>query len=439
MRQLCGKLSFRSYPFQALHLSPTLSGSFGCTAIMKAEDNKEKQMSHQKKEETIIPEKGTVLSAEKGTKRVILDILKKALAENLFDAVLIPAQVPETEAYSWILLQDESLFEWADPLPPVMTVQGGRALSSFSKNGELEQNIAALLRPCEIRAAIELFKLKQVNLKNITLISLDCPGAMPLSNYMSDPQKTKKDFQHILEKWENSESLRPVCQVCQHFSFIDGTAADLHIGLLGDKNKNITLIPSSPKGKKLLDQLEFGTKDSVEKWKTEKQQLANEKIKRIDAFNREWKKKINQANGFFNEFNPCINCHNCMNVCPMCYCQQCYFDSQAINFKPEAYMQKAEQKGALRFPLNTMLFHIGRMSHMVLSCVSCGACEDACPVSIPVSQLFSMVSDQTQKEFKYTPGMNREDALPLQDFTEQEFCEVEVPDECHEKAPEEAK
>jgi len=395
-------------------------------------------MNNNQKETKSNPKKGKTLPAEKSIKDAVLNIFKKALADNIVDAVLIPAKVPDTDAYSWILLQDESLFDIADPLPPVMNVQGGRALSSFSKNGELDLKIAALMRPCEVRAAVELLKLHQVDLDNVTLVSIDCPGAMPLRDYMNDPKKINDSFKKISEQWEISESLRPACQNCHRFSLMDGTGSDLHIGLLGE-NKKVTLISNSSTGRDVMDKLGFEPKDSLDKWKSTKEKLVKEKSKKRESFLKEWQEKIKKTDGFFNELNKCINCHNCMNACPICYCQQCYFDSQTINFKPETYLQKSKEKGALRFPLNTLLFHVGRMSHMVLSCVACGACEDACPVSVPVGRLFSMVGDQTQKEFDYIPGLNREDALPLQDFKKDEFCEVETPNECEEKVTEEAK
>ena len=65
------------------------------------------------------------------------------------------------------------------------------------------------------------------------------------------------------------------------------------------------------------------------------------------------------------------------------------------------------------------------MLHMSLSCVSCGACEDACPTSIPVAQVFSLVGDKNQEEFGYIPGMNLEEPLPLRVYENREFEEVE--------------
>jgi formate dehydrogenase subunit beta len=157
-----------------------------------------------------------------------------------------------------------------------------------------------------------------------------------------------------------------------------------------------------------------------------------------EKFNTTWTERLAGTDKFIDAFDQCINCHNCMRVCPVCYCQQCYFDSQTLRLSPQEMLTRARQRGALRFPLDTILFHLGRMSHMVLSCVSCGACEDACPMSIPVAQIFTTVGDRMQKDFHYMPGRNREEILPLQDFLEDEWHEVETPCETGESSAGEA-
>ena len=62
---------------------------------------------------------------------------------------------------------------------------------------------------------------------------------------------------------------------------------------------------------------------------------------------------------------------------------------------------------------------------MALSCVSCGACEDACPMDIPVSQIFSLAADKSQAMMGYTPGQNRNEMLPLVTYEMDEFHHVE--------------
>jgi formate dehydrogenase subunit beta len=396
-------------------------------------EEKENSMNAEQNKTNTESAMGKILPAEEGINKTIIDFLKKSLEKNGLEAVLIPSKVPDTDSYTWLLVQNESLLDLANPLPPVMTVQGGRALSSLTKHGKLEEKVAALMRPCEIRAAVELFKLKQIDLDNIILISMDCPGAVPLSDFIADPEKMTGVFEQAFVNWGENDSLRPVCQICHRFSLDalipDSPASDLHIGFMGKKNEIIVLIPVTSKGKDLLEKLELSAQDSLKDWLAKVEEIREKKSKKRNDFDQEWQKKMAGTEKFAAVFDECINCHNCMNVCPVCYCQQCYFDSPFLKLTPEAHLERAEKRGALRYPRDTLLFHLGRMSHMVLSCVSCGACEDACPMSIPVAQVFAMVGDQTQKYFDYIPGKNRGEPLPLQVFDEEEFGEIETPSE----------
>jgi formate dehydrogenase subunit beta len=123
----------------------------------------------------------------------------------------------------------------------------------------------------------------------------------------------------------------------------------------------------------------------------------------------------------------CINCHICRSVCPICYCRQCYFESPAVLMPPDNILARARRKGGMRVPTDTLLFHLGRMSHMSLSCVSCGACEDACPSSIPVARMFSLVGDAAQKQFDYVSGRSVTEPLPTITYKEDELADLVAP------------
>lgn len=64
------------------------------------------------------------------------------------------------------------------------------------------------------------------------------------------------------------------------------------------------------------------------------------------------------------------------------------------------------------------------MNHMILSCVQCGLCEQACPNSIPLMDLFIKVADRTQKTFEYHPGKTKDEKIPMVVYREDEFTEV---------------
>jgi len=365
--------------------------------------------------------KGALLSAEGDTGAKILSFLKKAISQGCFEAVLIPVRVPGTDSYAFSLVQDEQMLDNAYPLPPVMPVQGAKAVVSLTGHGKGEKKIAALLRPCEVRATIELYKLGQVDLENITLMSADCPGALPLADWAEDPRKAEETFARVL-KGEAGQSLRPVCQICDKFSTTG--AEDLHIGTLGAES-GVFLIPGSQKGEEVLGKLKLTGGEDISAWEQAVNSLTEQRKEGRHRFMEEFQPKVAGLDNLISTLSSCINCHNCMRVCPICYCRQCFFDSDNMKFTFEDYLNRAEMAGGLRLPPETMLFHIGRMLHMSLSCVSCGACEDACPAAVPVSQLFSLVGSQNQEEFNYVPGRSRDEPLPLRVYQEEEFEEVE--------------
>jgi formate dehydrogenase subunit beta len=366
--------------------------------------------------------KGALFPAEGGAREKVLAFIQQAISQDCFDAVLIPVRAPGTDAFTYSLIRDESILKNAYPLPPVMSVQGARAVSSLTGHGKGKKRIAALLRPCEVRATVELFKLGQVDLENISLISIDCPGALPLADWVEDPQRAETTFSEIL-KGEPSENIRPVCQICDKFSATG--AEDLHIGILGVKSGSIFLIPRSPKGEGILEKAGLSASEDISVWQQTVNSLTEERKERRQKFMEEFKAKATGLDNLLKTFSQCINCHNCMRVCPICYCRQCFFDSDSMKFACEDYLNRAEMAGGLRLPPETLLFHIGRMLHMSLSCVSCGACEDACPTSVPVAQVFSLVGNKNQEEFDYVPGRSRDEPLPLRVYQEEEFKEVE--------------
>jgi formate dehydrogenase (coenzyme F420) beta subunit len=367
--------------------------------------------------------KGAILSIEKDREETILELFKKGLAEGIFDTLLIPLKVPAGDSFAYVLLKNQSLLDRASPLPPVMPVQGAKALSSLTGMGKSNQKIAAVMRPCEISAAIELYKLKQIDLDNIFLVSIDCPGVLQLSDFIKDPEKGIEKFTKTLDQW-GSDFTRPVCKICTEFGM---PSSDLHIGLLGSENKSVFLIPGTEKGKEILERLDILPKNDMENWETQVKDIRDKRENKRNMEHKELKSEIEGPDKLLEIFSKCVNCRNCMRVCPICYCRECYFNSDALKLYPENYMVRAKNKGGLRLPPDTLLFHLGRMSHMIFSCVSCGSCEDACPVSIPVAQIFSMVADETQKLFNYVPGRSIDEPLPLATYKEEEFREIETP------------
>lgn len=369
-----------------------------------------------------VTKKGAIIQAGQGAEKGILNFVRQALSQDCFDAVLIPSRVPAGDSFAYFLIRDEAFLEGSSPLPPIMPVQGARVISSITRRGKGQKRIAAIVRPCEARATIELAKLGQANLENITIITMDCPGVMPLSDYFADQRKGDEVFKDASQNG-NSKPMRPVCRICDEFSATG--AEDLHIGTLRTNSSSVLLTPNSSKGEDILNKLGISQGEDISGWEAKVNKLIEERGKERKQNNDALRTDIEGIDRLVEAFSACINCHNCMRVCPICYCRQCHFDSDNMKFTFEDYLTRAKARGRLMIPTDTLLFHIGRMLHMSLSCVSCGMCEDACPMAIPVAQIFTLVGDRNQKTFDYVPGRSINEPLPLRTFEKEEFLEVE--------------
>jgi formate dehydrogenase subunit beta len=367
-------------------------------------------------------DKGTLLPAEGGVEAALIGWLKEALDKKVFDALLIPVEVPAGDSFAYLLLQNPAILDKASPLPPVMPVQGGKAISRLTMRGNGSKQIAAVVRPCEARAAIELAKLKQAHLDDVCLITLDCPGVLPLSDYIRDPAAGAARFAEAAAQGDRSP-MRPTCQMCNHFSSL---SSDLHVGTLSTDG-TVLIVPGSPKGERVLEGMGLSLDATLDDWNARVEEATQAQTERRRQTHADLRETVAGAENLLDVFSSCINCHNCQRVCPVCYCRQCYFESAALKLPPENYLARAQRKGALRFSPDTLLFHIGRASHMALSCVSCGACEDACPMDIPVGQVFSLMADRAQEALGYVAGRSLEDALPLVDYEMDELHQVEQP------------
>jgi formate dehydrogenase subunit beta len=302
-----------------------------------------------------------------------------------------------------------------------MFVQGAKAVSSITRLGKGKMKIAAVMRPCEVRATVEIAKLGQVDPENMTIISMDCPGVLPSSDFLKDPDKSIKLFDEAAKKLDDT-IMRPVCQICDKSSMVSG---DIHIGTLGAKKDTFFLISNSAKGDDVANKLGVNLKDNIDSWQTKVKTISEEKHKKRKEAHKELQAKVGGIDNLVETFSHCINCHNCMRVCPVCICRLCYFDSDKVKHPAGDYLERAESKGSIRFLPDTTLFQMGRMMHMSVSCVSCGACEDACSMSIPVGQIFSMIADETQGIFDYVSGRSLDEPIPIVAYKEEELHEVE--------------
>ena len=354
--------------------------------------------------------------------------LRDILEKGLVHAILVPREVPSGDNVVQTLVRDPDNLEKANPLCPVMGVHSSRIISRMTKHTPNSNKVAAVLKPCELRALVELVKLKQASIENMVIIGMDCLGTYPLKHYKNMIEQGASPTLEILKaaKGEKDDpDLRTACRVCEHFIPL---GADIEIGLIGmDPEKEIFLRANTEDGERILSGLKLEGYEGTavtDKRDDAVSGLLTKRTKERDTLFEETKKEIGSPDKLLSFFSACIKCHNCMGVCPICYCRECFFESPTFDFEPEKYLRWAERKGSIKMPTDTLLFHLTRMNHMLLSCVGCGVCEEACPNDIPLFRVFRMLGHNVQQVFNYVPGKNPEEEPPLSTFKEDELKDV---------------
>jgi formate dehydrogenase subunit beta len=356
------------------------------------------------------------MSASKG----IPALLEFLLSSGKVSAVLTPRVDPETGAYDIGLVTEAKGLANAVPLAPVMVANTGRVLSSLTPAAK---PLAAVLKPCELRAFVERVKREQGSLENVLTISFTCGGVFPLSKVLEEGfANTKPDFLKRIAAGEIPDGVRDTCRACEHFVPM---TADLTVSVAGDSGSTsaCSIYANTERAKELLGGLE-GERSDGEFAAAAYDSLSAKRLKEKEKLYASLAPVGEGLDGLIEVFGKCVGCHGCGHVCPICYCLLCDFESRSFDYDLPYFEKELAGKASLRLPPDTVFFHLGRMTHMSFSCVGCGQCSDTCPVGIPVAAVFKMVGDNTASLFDYVAGRDVEESIPVMVFKEEEFSEL---------------
>ncbi len=222
-------------------------------------------------------------------------------------------------------------------------------LAVFLKKAEVKKfsKIGILVKGCDEKAVNVLIQEYQVSRDNIKIIGVECNGVVR---------------QNLADKGESSVSEATVYDKC----LICGE----HRPLIYDY-----LVETDEPELKLSGALKPYTK-----------------IEELDAMDPE------ERNEFWRkEFEKCIKCYACRQACPLCYCSRCIVEKNT----PQWIDTSIEEPGNAQWNLI-------RAYHLSGRCISCGECERACPVNIPLMLINEKMARDVYNMFGYKSGQDTE-------------------------------
>ena len=178
----------------------------------------------------------------------------------------------------------------------------------------------------------------------------------------------------------------------------DPSISDLSLDLVEDK---VRITVKSDKGKKIMEGI-----------KTEADKLKDSRAKFFKSLIQEAEKKREKDIGEYlklsdderfkkamSTIEKCRLCGQCINACPVCYCQA----------HGRCEVQAKRKAKELTDPV---LYWTLKMTHMSDICIGCGRCTPVCPVNIPNAFFYDVMNKFVEEEFKYVSGKSKDDLQP---------------------------
>ncbi len=365
------------------------------------------------------------LSFKKGElNKELSGFLADLMTKDAVDALLAPMTQPKGGVMQTLVTSAQQT-DSVDPFAPVIPVSGAKIASSLTTNPS-GKRVAMVFRSCEVRAIIELVKLKQANLEDVLLIGMDCYGRYEHTDFMKfiafdgTSESYLEDGANGTTE-SNDFDVAGACKICE---FPAADNVDLRLCTIGSESGTIYIEAVTPKGEEALEIVGLKTGKKPSGRNAAVKQLVASRTSERDTLFAAYRETTDSFDGLDEKLAACINCYNCRVACPVCYCKECVFVTDTFRHKGEQFINWANKNGQLKMPTDTSFYHLTRITHIAAFCVGCGQCTSACPNSIDVMPLFRTSAEKVQARFEYEAGRSVDEEQPLAVFSADELVEV---------------
>lgn len=321
------------------------------------------------------------------------------------DAMLVPVELPDHTGVSAQVVTQPSDLEKVNPFAPVMLNNTASMVQDFLEEHP-HSHLAVILRPCELRALIELRKRHRVRYQpvlagndreSLVLISVDCAGTFSQSEYIRHVMGHAADAEmiHVELSYGRQDSYLPyqVRQTCQMCDSPGPCGADLVVGTIGIEPQGILLviarnedIDTSLRLQEVTDSI--ATESQVVFREMMVGKLVDKRAEKRAALMKNEALLAEEITTALAMFARCTLCADCLDACPL-------YDGELAGMLG---VGEGRQSG------HSLLAELVRVSRWLASCSGCGMCQQSCVHGVSLARAVTTLSHRIQNELHYRPG-----------------------------------
>ncbi|HLB64143.1 MAG TPA: Coenzyme F420 hydrogenase/dehydrogenase, beta subunit C-terminal domain [Anaerolineales bacterium] len=313
------------------------------------------------------------------------------------DALLAPVELPNGSGVRMQVIEDPSGLEAVNPYAPLMESNAATAIGKFSRDRP-DGRLAAILRPCELRALTELRKRRHppAAVDTVTIVGVDCLGTFNVEDYSEcvrvhgQKRVTRQLLDHASEGDCSLRRLRAACRVCE---WPAPRGADLTIGGIGVAPDDYLLVIAPDEATDERLGLAAVAPDLAEESQVVRREVAvgavaKKRAKARAELMEALPLRFNDVGSLLAWLSRCTLCGDCLDACPL-------YDGELSGLlggeRPHA--------GG-----NALLAELVDVSRWLASCAGCGMCEQACTCDVPLTLVIAALSGRIRHELNYRSG-----------------------------------
>jgi formate dehydrogenase (coenzyme F420) beta subunit len=295
-----------------------------------------------------------------------------------------------------LLVRPEQVAE-VNPFRPVMTVSTARLVPA-ALGAHPGKRLGVLVRPCEMRALVEMVKHGGVSLDGLLTVCIDCLATLPVAEFRREADRRGSEARMSTEAVRFARQggiapyrFRAACQMCVSPA---AAGADVNVAVLGLPVREYVVVTAGDRPAaarlplaRLCDDEAPGAAVAARETV-----LARAAARRVRARARNATSVGDRlpadVEGVAEMLDRCPDCGACLDECPICAVHP---------------VTRASDRTYARRDVAALL----------TSCDGCGMCEQVCPQLYPLATIFGGVRDRINAAADYHPGRSVREPLPV--------------------------